>query len=75
LTTFAKEAAPQADLAQGSIGSTRAMTGSVQSVISNRMASLRSGDAFQTGIVAGDMVSANSAFMQAIGSIVEQKKY
>jgi hypothetical protein len=73
LTTFAKEAAPQADLAQGSMASTRAMTGSVQSVISNRMASLRSGDAFQTGIVAGDMVSANSAFMQAIGSIVEQK--
>jgi hypothetical protein len=73
LTAFAKQAAPQADLAQGSMASTKAMTGSVQSVISNRMASLRSGDAFQTGIVAGDMVSANSAFMQAIGSIVEQQ--
>jgi hypothetical protein len=72
ITSFAKQAGPQSDLSQGSIASTRAMTGSVQSVISNRMASLRSGDAFVSGMTAGDMVSANSAFMQAIGTVTEQ---
>jgi hypothetical protein len=72
-TNLAKHASPQEDLSAGSLASTRAMTGSVQSVISNRMASLRSGDAFVSGMTAGDSVSANSAFMQAIGSVTEQK--
>ena len=73
ITEFAKQVAPQSDISQGSTAATRAMTGSVQGVISNRMASLRSGDAFVSGMTAGDTISANSAFMQAIGSIGEQK--
>ena len=48
------------------------MTGTVQGIISNRMASLRSGDAYVTGMSAGNGVSANSAFIQAFGSDAEQ---
>ena len=70
--TFAKQAAPQQDLISGSTQAVRATTGAVQGVINNRMASLRSGDAYVAGMSAGDGVSANSMFMQAFGSITEQ---
>ena len=56
----------------GSTQAVRATTGAVQGVINNRMASLRSGDAYVAGMSAGDGVSANSMFMQAFGSITEQ---
>ena len=49
------------------------MTGTVQGIVSNRMASLRSGDAFVTGMSAGNGMSASSAFIQAFGSEAEQK--
>jgi hypothetical protein len=49
------------------------MTGTVQGIVSNRMASLRSGDAFVTGMSAGNGMSANSGFIQAFGSTGEQK--
>jgi len=49
------------------------MTGTVQGIVSNRMASLRSGDAFVTGMSAGNGMSANSGFIQAFGSEGEQK--
>ena len=64
--------APQADGIAGSASATKAMTGSIQTVISNRMASLRSGDEFVTGMSAGNGMSANSAFIQAFGSETEQ---
>jgi len=48
------------------------MTGTVQGIVSNRMASLRSGDAYVSGVSAGEGMSANSGFIQAFGSQVEQ---
>jgi uncharacterized protein with beta-barrel porin domain len=71
--TLAKQVAPQTDTIGGSSVSTRAMTGTVQGIVSNRMASLRSGDAFVTGMSAGNGMSANSGFIQAFGSEGEQK--
>jgi outer membrane autotransporter protein len=71
-TDLAKQVAPQDDLQVGSAIAAKAMTGSVQSVISDRMASLRSGDAYVAGMSAGENLSANSMFIQAFGSIVEQ---
>jgi uncharacterized protein with beta-barrel porin domain len=72
-TDLAKQTAPQTDTATGSSLSTRAMTGTVQGIVSNRMASLRSGDAYVTGMSAGNGMSAQSAFIQAFGSEAEQK--
>ena len=71
-TDFALQVAPQEDTIGGSAVATRAMTGTVQGIVSNRMASLRSGDAYITGISAGNGMSANSGFVQAFGSNVEQ---
>jgi uncharacterized protein with beta-barrel porin domain len=71
-TDLAKQIAPQTDTVQGSTSATRAMTGTVQGIVSNRMASLRSGDAYVTGMSAGDGMSANSGFIQAFQSQVEQ---
>ncbi|MDA7689363.1 autotransporter domain-containing protein [Candidatus Pelagibacter sp.] len=70
---LAIQAAPQTDASSGSSIATRAMTGTVQGIVSNRMASLRSGDAFVTGMSAGNGMSANSGFIQAFGSEGEQK--
>jgi uncharacterized protein with beta-barrel porin domain len=72
-TDLAKQAAPQTDTISGSTVATRAMTGTVQGIVSNRMASLRSGDAYVTGMSAGNGMSANSGFIQAFGSESEQK--
>jgi uncharacterized protein with beta-barrel porin domain len=71
-TNYVAQAAPQTDLISGSSVAAQAVTGSVQGIISNRMASLRSGDAyFGTGVAAGGM-SAQSGFIQVFGSIAEQ---
>ena len=72
-TDLAKQVAVQSDGIAGSAQSTRAMTGTVQGIVSNRMASLRSGDAYVTGMSAGNGMSANSGFIQAFGSQAEQK--
>ena len=72
-TDLAIQAAPQTDMIGGSAVATRAMTGTVQGIVSNRMASLRSGDAYVTGMSAGNGMSANSGFIQAFGSEAEQK--
>jgi len=72
-TDLALQVAPQTDTISGSAVATRAMTGTVQGIVSNRMASLRSGDAFVTGMSAGNGMSANSGFIQAFGSEAEQK--
>jgi hypothetical protein len=72
-TDLALQVAPQTDTIGGSAVSTRAMTGTVQGIVSNRMASLRSGDAYVTGMSAGNGMSANSGFIQAFGSEAEQK--
>jgi len=72
-TDLALQIAPQSDTTGGSAVATRAMTGTVQGIVSNRMASLRSGDAFATGMSAGNAMSANSGFIQAFGSSSEQK--
>jgi hypothetical protein len=74
-TALAKQIAPQTDLISGSSVAAQAVTGSIQGIMSNRMASLRSGDAyFGTGVAAGGM-SAQSGFIQVFGSTAEQKKY
>ncbi|MDB4070251.1 autotransporter outer membrane beta-barrel domain-containing protein [Candidatus Pelagibacter sp.] len=72
-TALALQVAPQEDTIGGSAVATNAMTGTVQGIVSNRMASLRSGDAFVTGMSAGNGMSANSGFIQAFGSEGEQK--
>ena len=72
-TALALQVAPQDDMISGSTFATKAMTGTVQGIISNRMASLRSGDAYYgMGMSAGNM-TAKSGFIQAFGSEVEQK--
>ena len=71
-TALANQVAPQLDSIVGSTVAAQAMTGSVQGVMSDRMASLRSGDAYIAGMSAGDGVSANSMFLQAFGSVVDQ---
>ena len=73
LTALANQVAPQEDSSSGTSASSKAVTGKVQGIISNRMASLRSGDAFIKGASAGNMMSANSGFIQAFGSEAEQK--
>jgi uncharacterized protein with beta-barrel porin domain len=72
-TALALQVAPQEDTIGGSAVATRAMTGTIQGIVSNRMASLRSGDAFITGMSAGNGMSLNSGFIQAFGSEGEQK--
>jgi hypothetical protein len=72
---LSKQVSPQTDLISGSSVAAQAVTGSIQGIMSNRMASLRSGDAyFGTGVAAGGM-SAQSGFIQVFGSTGEQKKY
>jgi uncharacterized protein with beta-barrel porin domain len=72
-TDVAKQIAPQQDLIAGSTFAVSANTGAVQGVISNRLASLRSGDAYVAGMSAGaGPLSTNSMFLQAYGSIVAQ---
>jgi uncharacterized protein with beta-barrel porin domain len=71
-TDLAQQAAPQTDAAAGAITGIKAMTGTVQSIVSSRMASLRSGDAYVTGVSAGNGMSANSGFIQAFGSEVDK---
>jgi uncharacterized protein with beta-barrel porin domain len=71
-TALAKQVAPQTDLISGSTFGAQAVTGSMQGIMSNRMASLRSGDAyFGTGVAAGGM-SAQSGFIQVFGSETDQ---
>jgi uncharacterized protein with beta-barrel porin domain len=72
-TAFTNQVAPQTDTIAGSTVAAKAVTSGVQNVISTRLASLRSGDAYSTGVVTGSGISANSGFMQAFGSVVEQK--
>lgn len=72
-TKFANQVAPQTDVISGSTVAAKAVTSGVQNVISTRLASLRSGDGYSTGVVTGSGMSANSGFIQAFGSTVEQK--
>ena len=72
-TNFTNQVAPQTDIVSGSVIASQAVTSGVQNVMSNRMASLRSGDGYTSGVVAGNGMSANSGFIQAFGSSVEQK--
>ena len=72
-TNFANQVSPQTDTITGSTVAAKAVTSGVQNVISTRLASLRSGDAYSTGVVTGSGMSANSGFIQAFGSKVEQK--
>jgi len=72
-TAFANQVAPQTDTITGSTVAAKAVTSGVQNIMSTRLASLRSGDGYSTGVVAGSGMSANSGFIQAFGSKVEQK--
>jgi hypothetical protein len=69
---LAQQVTPQTDSQQGSLSSTKSETGTLQGIMSNRMASLRSGDAYVSGISTGNSMSANSAFIQIFGSEAEQ---
>jgi len=71
-TLLGEQVAPQTDVIGGSTTATRAMTGAVQGIVTNRLASLRSGDKYVTGVAAGNGMSANSGFFQAFGSTTEQ---
>lgn len=70
---FTQQTAVQTEMVSGSTIAAKGVSGSVQGIISNRMASLRSGDAFATGMSAGGSMSAKSGFIQAFGSTAEQK--
>jgi uncharacterized protein with beta-barrel porin domain len=72
-TALSKQASPQTEIISGSTFASKAITGSVQGIMSNRMASLRSGDAFATGMSAGGAMSAKSGFVQVFGTTAEQK--
>jgi uncharacterized protein with beta-barrel porin domain len=73
-SNFVSESAPQTELIAGSTVAAQGVTNSVQGIMSNRMASLRSGDAYVgTGMSAGGAMSAKSGFIQAFGSTTEQK--
>jgi outer membrane autotransporter protein len=72
-TKLAKQSSPQTDTIAGSAVAAKAVTSGVQNIMSTRLASLRSGDAYSTGVVTGSGMSANSGFIQAFGSTVEQK--
>jgi outer membrane autotransporter protein len=72
-TKLAKQISPQTDVITGSTVAAKAVTSGVQNVIATRLASLRSGDAYSTGIVTGSHMGTNSGFIQAFGSTVEQK--
>ena len=70
---FTQQTAVQTEMVSGSTIAAKGVSGSVQGIISNRMASLRSGDAFASGMSAGGSMSAKSGFIQAFGSTAEQK--
>jgi len=72
-TNLTKQVAPQTDMISGSTFATKAMTGSVQGIISNRVAALRSGDAYYGSGMSAGSLSKNSGFIQVFGSDVEQK--
>ena len=72
-TDLAKQLAPQDDMISGSTFATKAMTGSLQGIMSNRMAALRSGDAYYGSGMSAGSLSKNSGFIQVFGSDVEQK--
>jgi len=72
-TNFANQVSPQTDTITGSTIAAKAVTSGVQNVIATRLASIRSGDAYSTGVVTGSGMSANSGFIQAFGSQVDQK--
>jgi uncharacterized protein with beta-barrel porin domain len=67
-----QQVSPQTDMISGSTFATQAMTGSLQGIMSNRMAALRSGDAYASGMSAGSL-SANSGFVQLFATDTEQK--
>ena len=69
---LADQVAPQVEVISGGTVAAQAVTNSVQGIISNRMASMRSGDAFATGMSAGSGMSAKSGFMQVFGSTATQ---
>ena len=57
----------------GSTIAAKAVTSGVQNVMASRLASLRSGDAYSTGVVTGNGMAANSGFIKAFGSTVKQE--
>ena len=72
-TNFANQVSPQTDMITGSTIAAKAVTSGVQNVMASRLASLRSGDAYSTGVVTGNGMAANSGFIQAFGSTVKQE--
>jgi uncharacterized protein with beta-barrel porin domain len=72
-TNLTKQVAPQTDMISGSTFATKAMTGSLQGIMSNRMAALRSGEAYYGSGMSAGALSKNSGFIQVFGSDVEQK--
>ena len=69
---LAQQVTPQTDVQGGAHAAAKAETGTLQGIMSNRMASLRSGDAYVSGVSTGNTMSANSGFIQVFGSEAEQ---
>jgi len=72
-TKLTRQVAPQDDIISGSTFATKAMTGSLQGIMSNRMAALRSGDAYYGSGMSAGSLSKNSGFLQVFGTDTEQK--
>ena len=73
LLELGRQVAPQTDMIAGSTVATKNTTKSVENILSDRMASLRSGDAFKFTGNENSGVYAESMFFQVFGSAAEQK--
>jgi uncharacterized protein with beta-barrel porin domain len=70
---FADQVSPPTDTISGSNIEVKAVTSQIQNIIAIRTASLRDGQAYTTGVAAGNESSVRSIYLQGFGSSVEQK--
>jgi uncharacterized protein with beta-barrel porin domain len=70
---FADQVSPPTDTISGSNIEVKAVTSQIQNIIAIRTASLRDGEAYTTGVAAGNESSVRSIYLQGFGSSVEQK--
>jgi uncharacterized protein with beta-barrel porin domain len=70
---FADQVSPPTDIISGSNIEVKAVTSQIQNIIAIRTASLRDGEAYTTGVAAGNESSVRSIYLQGFGSQVEQK--
>lgn len=70
---FSNQASPQTGKIRGSSIEVKAAANKVQNIIATRTASLRTGEAYATGVAAGNEALVRSTFLQGFGSSVDQK--